>query len=402
MSYINLWDKNTRFFRPRREGVTTDGTPIYRSKAFNPQAWRLGFTEGNAWHYRFAPMYDGTGLAALFGGRAKMAAALDQLLATRVPSDLNTIRGGYPRVIHEMREAALLSPVFGEFAIGNQPAQHILHMYAHTTTPAKTQLWVQKALAKAFSSGMSNGFGYPGDEDNGQTSVWFVMNALGFYSAAPGYPEYTLTTPIFDRIDLSLEDGETVFTILIDDRQEGSPENYIETASLNGQNWATASLPYAAIQQGGTLRLKITSDAQHMSLSHPASLTASGAKPTYVGDLLNETNAPAAAKHLIDDNSRTKLAVTDPTQFSFASRQPVNFVSVTAADNLSLSPKRLTISCLRTSEMARELEFDLHFTAQRQTNLLFFKETLECDGVLFRFAQSSYEVAELEVRHLSW
>ena len=305
--YLHLWSPETQHFRVKDDR----GRWRTSTAAYDPYAWRYGWTEGNAWHYRTAPMHDGHGLVSLFGGRKGLEQGIDEVLGASSRFEV----GGYGRVIHEMLEAEVIGKKgFGQFALGNQPIQHMLHMYSFAGRPSKTQKWTRRALTELFSSGVGDGYGYPGDEDNGQTSVWYVMNAMGFYPASPGFPEYILTSPLFDEVKIHLSNSKT-FVIKADGNDQ---ENlYIQQAHLNGETYGKNYLNHQDILQGGVLKLQMGSEPSSWGErleDAPSGITPPGVMPVYYPDLSRKEGGFASGENqpqeavlaAFDDDATTK------------------------------------------------------------------------------------------------
>lgn len=193
-NYRNLFDAETRLMRGRRQDGTFQ-TP------FNPLKWGDVFTEGNAWHYTWSVFHDPQGLIDLMGGDAAFTAMLDSVYA--LPPAFDDSYYGFP--IHEIREMQIMD--MGNYAHGNQPIQHMPYLYNWAGQPWKTQRRVREVMDKLYTAAPD---GYCGDEDNGQTSAWYVFSALGFYPVAPGTGEYALGAPLFRKARLHLENGKTV------------------------------------------------------------------------------------------------------------------------------------------------------------------------------------------------
>ena len=173
-NYKNIFDPATGFMRGRdRAGKMAD--------FFDPVSWGGEYTEGSAWQNSFAVPHDVEGLAALHGGKDKLIRKLDELFAA--PPRYRVF--GYGNEIHEMTEMAAAD--FGQCAISNQPSFHLPWLFAALGAPEKTAYWVEKLAREGF--GPDDG-GYPGDEDNGTTSAWFIFAVLGFYPLCPGKNEY--------------------------------------------------------------------------------------------------------------------------------------------------------------------------------------------------------------------
>ena len=173
-NYQNLFDPATGFMR----GRSSDGA---FAPDFDPFNWGGDYTEGSAWQSSFAVPHDVEGLAALYGGKDKLIAKLDELFAT--PPYYNI--GGYGCEIHEMTEMAAVD--FGQCAISNQPSFHIPYIYSELGDVEKTAYWVRKLCDEAFSF---TDDGFPGDEDNGSMAAWYILSTLGIYDVCPGKNEY--------------------------------------------------------------------------------------------------------------------------------------------------------------------------------------------------------------------
>ncbi|MBC7566609.1 MAG: glycoside hydrolase family 92 protein, partial [Pedobacter sp.] len=165
-NYKNVYDPSTRFMR----GKGIDGT---WTKNFDPIEWGGPFTEGNAWHYHWSVFQDTKGLINLMGGNQNFTAKLDSVF-----SEPNKVKvGTYGGMIHEMTEMVMAD--LGQYAHGNQPIQHMVYLYNYANQPWKSQFHARQVMTKLYDATEN---GYPGDEDQGQTSSWYVLSALGFYS----------------------------------------------------------------------------------------------------------------------------------------------------------------------------------------------------------------------------
>jgi len=173
-NYANIFDKESGFMRGRDK----DGK---MAEFFDPCSWGGEYTEGSAWQNSFAVPHDIEGLAALHGGRDALVKKLDELFATEPKYRVF----GYGFEIHEMTEMALVD--LGQMAISNQPSFHLPYMYAALGAQEKTDYWVKKIAKEAFSSADN---GYPGDEDNGTTSAWYIFATIGMYRLCPGKTEW--------------------------------------------------------------------------------------------------------------------------------------------------------------------------------------------------------------------
>lgn len=233
-NYRNLYDPETKLMR----GKNKDGT--FQSP-FNPFKWGDAFTEGNSWHYSWSVFQDPAGQMELMGGRDVYAGMLDQVFELPPVFD----ESYYGIVIHEIREMQIVN--MGQYAHGNQPIQHMLYLYNYCGQPWKAQQRAREVLTKLYAPTPD---GYCGDEDNGQTSAWYVFSALGLYPVCPGTPEYVFGSPLFDKAVLTLEDGKT-FTISAPGN--GPDRFYIQSVELNGKDHDNTWISHQAIQSGGEL-----------------------------------------------------------------------------------------------------------------------------------------------------
>jgi predicted alpha-1,2-mannosidase len=208
---------------------------------FSPYKWGDAFTEGNSWHYTWSVFQDVEGLKQLMGGDDSFVAMLDSVFV--VPPVFDDSYYGF--TIHEIREMQIAG--MGNYAHGNQPIQHMIYLYNYTNQPWKTQKHVREVLTKLYTPQAD---GYCGDEDNGQTSAWYVFSSMGFYPVCPGSGEYVFGAPLFSKITLQLENGKQ-FEI---DAANNSRENfYVSDISLNGNPWDKNYITHEALLQGGNL-----------------------------------------------------------------------------------------------------------------------------------------------------
>ena len=246
-NYVNLFSKSVGFFR----GRNADGSYRTSDADFKPNEWGYEFTEGAPWHYVAAANHDPAGMMQLYGGLEAFAAKLDDVLTA--PPDF--LKGSYSLVIHEMREGYDVG--MGQYAHPNEPVHHMLYMYDYAGQPWKTQHYVRQVLSEEraiYTDGVGTGRGYLGDEDNGEMSAWYVFSALGFYPASPGHDEYAIGSPLFPSAILHLDNGRT-FTVRANNQSDGN--EYIQSATLNGQPYDRAFLDHQTILQGGVLELRM-------------------------------------------------------------------------------------------------------------------------------------------------
>jgi len=185
-NYRNIFDKETGFMRAR--DINGNFPP-----QFSPISWGGDYTEAAAWQTTFAVQHDLEGLAELLGGRDAMIKKLDEFFDT--PAEF--LVGGYGIEIHEMSEMAACD--WGQCAISNQPSFHIPFIYAYFGEREKADYWLEKICREGFSG---EDDGYPGDEDNGTTAIWYVFANIGLYPICPGKAEYTVTTPLVNDVKI--------------------------------------------------------------------------------------------------------------------------------------------------------------------------------------------------------
>lgn len=218
MNYQNVFDKSLNFMR----GKSSEGD---FEDPFNPFKWGGVFTEGSAWHYTWSVLHDFEGLINLMGGSESFDAKMDAIFSTPSLSD----HSYYGFKIHEILEMELIE--MGQYAHGNQPIQHVLYLYNYINKPWKTQEKVRYVMDELYGSGPD---GYCGDEDNGQTSAWFLFSSLGFYPVAPITGEYIIGSPLFEDVTIKLSNGNK---INIHTKGNSKESIYVENISLNGKDF---------------------------------------------------------------------------------------------------------------------------------------------------------------------
>lgn len=239
MNYKNLFDPESSLMR----GKNQDGT--FQSP-FSPLKWGDAFTEGNSWHYTWSVFHDPQGLIDLMGGKKNFVTMLDSVFIVPPLFDDSY----YGQVIHEIREMTVMN--MGNYAHGNQPIQHMIYMYNYAGEPWKAQYWLREVMNRMYTPGPD---GYCGDEDNGQTSAWYVFSALGFYPVCPGTDEYVMGAPLFKKATLYFENGNK---FVINAPENNAKNIYMESVKLNGQNYTKNYLKHDVLHKGGVLDVKMT------------------------------------------------------------------------------------------------------------------------------------------------
>ena len=236
-NYKNVYDPSVGFMRGRKlDGSWAD---------FDAFEWGGPYCEGNAWHYNWSVFHDVQGLIDLTGGDERFVAKIDSVFA--LPGIVKY--GTYGTKIHEMLEMELAK--MGQYAQGNQPIQHMIYLYSYAGQPWKTQYWIRQVMDRLYNSSEN---GYPGDEDQGGMSSWYVLSALGIYRVCPGTDEYVLGSPKFRKATITMEDGKK---FVIEAKGNSKDNVYIQNATLNGKRHTRNYIHYSDILNGGVLELQM-------------------------------------------------------------------------------------------------------------------------------------------------
>jgi len=238
LNYKNVFDPTTGWMR----GKNKDGS--FQSP-FNPFKWGDAFTEGNSLHYSWSVFHDIQGLIDLMGGKANFTAKLDSVFTLPPVYD----ESYYGIVIHEIREMQIMN--MGQYAHGNQPIQHMTYLYNFAGQPWKSQYWVREVMDRLYHPGPD---GYCGDEDNGQTSAWYVFSALGFYPVCPAMDQYVIGSPLFETATLMLENGNH---LIISASENKAANRFIHGAKLNGKPYTKNWISHSDVINGATLELNM-------------------------------------------------------------------------------------------------------------------------------------------------
>jgi len=248
-NYRNLFDPETKLMRGRNE----DG--VFQSP-FNPLKWGDAFTEGNSWHYTWSVFHDVQGLIDLMGGAKTFNAMLDSVFSVPPLFD----ESYYRIVIHEIREMQIMN--MGNYAHGNQPVQHIIYLYNYSGEPWKAQYWLREVMNRLY---WPTPDGYCGDEDNGQTSAWYVFSALGFYPVCPGSDEYILGAPLFKKATIHLENGKK---IVINAPANNAENRYIKSMKFNKKTDTKNWLSHQALMKGAVIDFEMAASPNQQRGTH--------------------------------------------------------------------------------------------------------------------------------------
>lgn len=240
LNYRNVFDQQHKLMR----GKNAQGD---FQAPFNPLKWGDAFTEGNSWHYTWSVFHDIDNLANLMGGRKQFANMLDSVFSLPPIFD-DSYYGG---TIHEIREMQIAN--MGQYAHGNQPIQHMIYLYNYAGESYKTQYWVREAMNRLYKPTPD---GYCGDEDNGQTSAWYIFSAIGFYPVCPGSDQYVIGAPLFKKATLTFENGKK---FVINAPANNATNRYVKKQILNGAAYSKTWLSYFDVIKGGSLALNMSS-----------------------------------------------------------------------------------------------------------------------------------------------
>jgi predicted alpha-1,2-mannosidase len=263
LNYKNLFDPATGLMR----GKNKDGS---WETPFNPFKWGDAFTEGNSWHYSWGVFHDINGLVKLMGGKEKFVSKLDSVFSLPPVFD----ESYYGEVIHEIREMQIMN--MGQYAHGNQPIQHMIYLYNYAGQPWKTQYWAREVMNRLYKATPD---GYCGDEDNGQTSAWYVFSALGFYPVCPTVDQYVLGAPLFKKVTLKLENGKTV---VINAPANSATNKYVNAMQYNGMPYDLNWISHSGLMQGATINFDMSAQPNKTKgtkeTSFPYSMSVQGDK----------------------------------------------------------------------------------------------------------------------------
>ena len=287
-NYPLLFDPAIEFFQGRRP----DGGFALTPEEYDPLLWGGDYTETDGWNFAFHVPHDGEGLASLYGGRHMLRGRLEQFFATPERADLP---GTYGDPIHEMFEARAVR--MGQFGMSNQPSHHIPFLYHHADAPEEASRIVREVQRRLFV-GEEIGQGYPGDEDNGEMSAWWLFTVLGLYPLQLGTGRYHLVAPLFPRATVHPLGGAP-FSVTT---EAGSADDVCITGmTVDGRDHGNAWIDHADLR--GRLHVRLGAEPEGWG-AVPPSPTAPGEQPRPLRDLF----AADPEDPLRDDDSRTEQA----------------------------------------------------------------------------------------------
>ena len=334
--YTKLFDHSSGFFQGRK----SNGEWRVPTSSYDPRNWGTDYTETNGWGMAFSVPFDGNGLAGLYGGTKALEQKLDTFFST---PELADRPGSYGSVIHEMSEAAYV--LRGQWGVSNQPAHHISYMYAYANAPSKLQAINRDALARLFV-GSDIGQGYPGDEDTGEMSAWYIFGALGIYPLRVGSPEYVIGSPLFRSVTLNIEGGKKV---TIKAPQNSHDNVYVHGVKVNGQAWESLSLPHDVLANGAEIAFDMGPQPSRWGQgeqARPGSISKTDSAPQPAQDLTGPTTGQApAAPRLFDNDALTsvELAKGAAAHWSFSGKVKERALRYTITNSAAAFPSAWTL-----------------------------------------------------------
>ena len=387
LGYVNLFEPSVGFF----VGRSAKGRWLWNKNTFDPTRWGGSYTETDAWNMAFDAPWDGAGLAGLYGGRAKLAAKLDAFF--NAPGTFNT--GAYGGVIHEMLEARDVR--MGQYGHSNQPSHHIIYMYDQAGQPWKTQDKVRDALRRLYV-GSAIGQGYPGDEDNGEMSAWYLFSAAGFYPLRMGTPGYVIGAPHFPHMDIHTETGKH---IVVNAPGVSDTNRYVQSLTVNGKPWTALTLPHALLAAGATLDFVMGPTPSRWGSADadlPPSLSDRVAAPQPLRDISGEVAAsaqPSITKHaaLTDNDSDTEANLPNSASaltWHFTKPQRVAMLTLTSGASVA-APAAWTLQGSNDGEHWTTLDQrkSVRFAWPKQTRALGIAKPGEYGWYRLRFDAAS-------------
>ncbi len=402
--YVNMYNEKVGFLM----GKNASGSWSYGDD-YSASWWWGDYTETNGWTMMFVPVYDGVGLANLLGGKDALAKKLDEYFDNSI-SSMKKVQTG---TIHEMVEAREVR--LGQYGHSNQPAHAVPYMYAYAGQPYKTQALTRDVLSRLYV-GSEIGQGYCGDEDNGEMSGWYILSSLGLYPQNMGSGQYIITSPLFDKATVHLENGKDLVIIA----ENNSADNvYIQSATLNGEAYNKCFIDHATLMEGGTLSFKMGDQPSDWSCSEtPTSLTTGDAAATPAEDLVTSRYkkvqgefTPGAANglystiegisKLADNTSKTYATVSNGDSVIYASSTPSQLSMYTVTCNASKkAPTSLTLEASNDGVTWKLLDSrsELTFNWDTYTRAFAIPEDTAGTYLYYRltFGGSSMQVAEIE------
>ncbi|MBY8880153.1 GH92 family glycosyl hydrolase [Actinacidiphila acidipaludis] len=342
--YVDLFDPAVGFFQARN----ADGTFEQPPSTYNPLNWNAtDYTEGDGWTYAFEVPEDGNGLADLYGGRSGLEKKLDEFFSTPETAQYG---GSWLGPYHEMFESR--DDRIGQWAFNDQPSMHVPYMYDYVGRPAKVAEHVRDAESRLFT-GSTIGQGYPGDEDNGSMSAFYIDNALGFYPLQAGSPTWAIGSPLFDRVTIDPLGGRAL-TITADGNSDRNV--YVQSLRINGHGSDRTYVQQSDLAGGGHIDFRMgprPSSWGTKASDAPPSLTTGSQPANPPADLTGPGKGTATASGGTDpaalfDNTSTTAATfpAGPASVTYRFDQPQRLgqYTLTSASQSGGDPAGWTVS----------------------------------------------------------
>jgi predicted alpha-1,2-mannosidase len=357
-NYVNMFDPRIDFF----QGRDADGRFKSSPRDYDPRVWGHDhdYTETNGWNFAFHAPQDGQGLANLYGGREGLAAKLDEFFAT---PETAKFPGSYGGIIHEMVEARDVR--MGQWGFSNQVSHHIPWMYDYAGQPYKTQRITREVLRRMYI-GSEIGQGYAGDEDNGETSAWYLFSALGFYPLQVGSPNYAIGSPLFKKATIHQDNGRD---IVIEAPNNSLSNVYVQGLRIDGKRHDKAYLEHEDLANGARLTFDMGASPSSWATrksAAPPSITDGDDVPAPMHDATGEdeqgvaTASPGAdAAALFDDTSVTRTSLAGPkpwVRYSFSDRKEVRFYTLTSGAAEGADPRSWVVQGSKDGRKWKELD----------------------------------------------
>jgi predicted alpha-1,2-mannosidase len=229
-AYKQYFDEETRFMR----GKLSDGSWRTPFDPVSAQHRINDYCEGNAWQYLWLVPQDPEGLIELLGGEEKFNEKLDQLFSMSSKLDKGASMD--------------ITGLIGQYAHGNEPSHHTTYMYAYSGEPYKIAdnvRYINNELYTDEPDGLS------GNEDCGQMSAWYIFSSIGFYPVNPSNGAYIFGSPLFDKVEINIP-GKKKFQVVAENNNDKNI--YIQSVSLNGENYKYSYITHKQILEGGELK----------------------------------------------------------------------------------------------------------------------------------------------------
>ncbi|MGH2947566.1 MAG: GH92 family glycosyl hydrolase [Solirubrobacteraceae bacterium] len=328
-NYVQMFDPAIGFF----QGRASDGRWKSSPDEYDPRVWGHDhdYTETNGWNFAFHVPHDGRGLANLYGGRDGLAAKLDTFFSIPETAEFP---GSYGGIIHEMVEARDVR--MGQWGFSNQVSHHIPWMYDYTGQPWKTQEKVREVLGRHYI-GSEIGQGYAGDEDNGETSAWYLFGALGFYPLQVGSERYAIGSPLFEKATVHLDNGRQIVV----EAPGNSRENvYVQGLTVDGRAHDKTYLTHEQLADGAVLEFDMGPKPSDWAAGADGvlpSITDDDDVPRPLQDATGTGRGTGSAEELFDDSSGTRVSLAGGDRwveyrFRDDSKQLVHFYTLTSAE----------------------------------------------------------------------